>query len=381
MTEGHDPRPHVLRVLTRLNIGGIARQELLAARELGPWYRSTVIAGRPPAVEGELTDPLVPIARAALVRPLSPADDLRALGQLRRHMAHDRPALVHTHMAKAGALGRIAALSLRPRPAIVHTYHGHVLEGYFSAPVQRAFVEAERLLAHATDAIISVSEEVRDDLLDLGIGTPGQHHVVRLGLDLSALSSATAPGTLRAHLGLTPSQPLIGTVGRLVPIKDHATLLAAMVHLPGVHLAVLGDGDLRDELVASAHRFGIADRTHFVGWWLDVAGALVDLDLVVLTSRNEGTPVVLIEAAAAGRASVATDVGGVRAIVHDGKTGRLVAPGVPAELADAVKELLADERTRRAMGERARAVADRFTGARLVEDLRALYEPLLAARG
>jgi glycosyltransferase involved in cell wall biosynthesis len=370
-------RPHVMRVLTRLNIGGPARQELLAARALEPWYRSTVVAGHAPEVEGELSDPAVPVKRTSLVRPVAPMADVRAYIELRSIMRADRPALVHTHMAKGGALGRLAAASLRPRPKIVHTYHGHVLEGYFSAPVQRVFIQAERRLARISDALIVVSDEIREELLALRIGLPHQYRVVPLGLDLAAHLKAKPPGTLRTQLGLGPSVPLVGIIGRLVPIKDHETLLQAMSRVPGTHLAVLGDGELREELEQRTAELRLSDRVHFVGWWLDMPEALVDLDLAVLSSRNEGTPVALIEAAACGRAVVATDVGGVRAVVNDEMTGLLVPPGDPEALAVAINALLTDPAQRRHMEERARTGVDRYSADRLVADLRAIYDPLL----
>jgi glycosyltransferase involved in cell wall biosynthesis len=288
-------------------------------------------------------------------------------------------------MAKAGTVGRLAALSSahpRRRPRLVHTFHGHVLQGYFAGPQQRAFVQFERILAKHTDVLIAVSPEVQDELLDLGIGKPAQYRVVPLGFDLAPLLAVGTPGgpvgRLRSALGISENVPLAGTVGRLVPVKDHATLFSAVATVPGLHLAVLGDGELRATLEALAHELGISERTHFTGWWTDVPSALADLDVVVLSSRNEGTPVALIEALAAGRPVVATDVGGVRHVVQDGETGWLCSAGEPGGLARLLTQVIAQPEASGRLAEAGRLrVAACFGYERLLAEHRSLYEELL----
>jgi glycosyltransferase involved in cell wall biosynthesis len=371
----------VLRLVTRLNVGGPARHALLLTRELSPEFPTVLAAGPTGAQEGELADPQVRVRNVPLLRQVSPAADARALAAVRRLLATSQPRLLHTHMAKAGAVGRLAARGVRPRPLAVHTFHGHVLDGYFSKPVERAFVAAERLLARGTDRLIAVSPQIRDQLLDLGVGRPSQYEVVPLGLELAPFLAVDGPsGSLRDRIGVAASTPLVGIVGRLVPIKDVSTMLAAMERLPGAHLAVVGDGELRPALEEEARRLGVAPRVHFTGWWDDVASAMGDLDIVALTSRNEGTPVSLIEALAAGRAVVGTTVGGVPFVVADGKSGHLVAPGDPAALAERIGRLLGDTRLRAEMGEWGRRdVRRRFGSERLVDDMRVLYTELLGS--
>lgn len=338
-----------------------------------------VAAGTPNDKEGELTDPAVPLHRLPLQRAISPFADLRAVASTRR-LIHDRhPDIVHTHMAKAGAVGRIAASTLARGPRTVHTFHGHVLDGYFGPRATAIFVRTERALARRTDALVAVSPEVRDSLLDLGVGRPSQWVVLPLGLDLSPfLSTNGDEGTLRRSIGVPRDAPLVGVIGRLVPIKDHETLLRAMVRLPGVHLAVIGDGSLRGHLEELAKSLGIAQRTHFTGWWTDIPTALRDLDIVALTSRNEGTPVALIEAAAASKPVVATDVGGVSSVVANGRSGYLVEPGGVPRVADMLGRLVASEFLRTQFGARGRAIAlERFTEARATEAMSALYEDLI----
>lgn len=369
----------VLRLITRLNVGGPARQALLLTRELAEEFPTVLAAGRPAEVEGELSDPAVKVRYLPLVRPIRLRHDLAALAAARRLVAQTQPELVHTHMAKAGALGRLATLGRASRPRLVHTFHGHVLDGYFPKTQQRAFIAMERWLARHTDVLVAVSPEVRDELLALRIGRPSQFHVISLGLDLASFLQVAAPtGCLRARLGLPDDAALVGVVGRLVPIKDHVTLLAAIALLPGVHLAIIGDGELRQQLRDRATELGIAARVHFVGWWLDVADAMSDLDVVALTSRNEGTPVALIEALASGRAVVATDVGGVRHVVTHGIDGLLNSAGDETGIAASLAALLADPVLRARMGAAGRtSVEDRFGHRRLVADMAELYRALL----
>jgi len=273
----------------------------------------------------------------------------------------------------------VAAATVRPRPVTVHTFHGHVLDGYFSRPVQQAFLAAERLLARRTDVLVAVSPQVRDALAALGVGTSEQWRVVPLGLELASFAAVTGPtGRLRQRLGLAHDVPLVGAVGRLVPIKDLGTLVRAVARFDGVHLALIGDGEQRAELQSLVDSLGLAGRVHLPGWADDVAAWVADLDVVALTSRNEGTPVALIEALAAGRPVVATAVGGVPFVVHDGATGWLVPPGDPAAVAEALGAALADPAGAVARAEHGRAeVLARFGADRLVADIRSLYRELV----
>lgn len=368
---------NVMRVITRLNVGGPARQALLLSKELEAW-QTTLVVGVPGPNEGELSDPEVPTHHIPLQRSLDPVRDLRAFRDIQALLRARPYDIVHTHMAKAGALGRLAAASSDAR--IVHTFHGHVLEGYFPKPLQRVFVEAERRLARRTDLLIAVSPEIRDQLLDLGIGRPEQWRVVPLGFDLSSFLSVDGPsGKLRSELGIDPETPLVGVLGRLAPIKGHRDLLESFVGLPDAHLAILGDGELRRDLERRAHSLRIADRVHFVGWWDDVAAAISDMDLVVLSSHNEGTPVSLIEGLAAGRPVVATRVGGVSSVVDDGVNGLLVDPGDVVSMRAAITQLLNDPPARREMGAKGREKAAlAWDKGRLLGEINDLYENLVS---
>jgi glycosyltransferase involved in cell wall biosynthesis len=297
-----------------------------------------------------------------------------------------RPQILHTHTAKAGAVGRMAAVlsgSARP-PAIVHTFHGHVLRGYFGPAQTAAFLQIERRLAGVSDALVAVSPEVRDDLVALGVAPAERITVIRLGLDLERRVSA-APGTreaVRAELGLDPDGIVVGWFGRMTEIKRADDLLRAFALLRdrGVDgdLLLVGDGPLAGGLRAFAAELGIAERTHFLGYREDVGGLYAASDIVALTSANEGTPVSVIEALAARRPVVATDVGGVSDVVDEGRSGFLVEAGDVAAVASALERLAADPALREAFGEHGRSdVVARYSVPRLVDDVDRLYRGLL----
>jgi glycosyltransferase involved in cell wall biosynthesis len=378
-------RPRVLHVVTRMNVGGPARHVLAllpGLRDLG--FETLLAFGTPEPDEDELppdaSEPSVRIP--ALRRPIEPAGDQRAITELTRLVTRFRPDVVHTHMAKAGALGRSAARR-RKVPAVVHTFHGHVLEGYFASPANAAFVIAERRLARRTDALVAVSTSTRDDLLALGIGSAERWHVHPLALDLGPLLGLDLrPGEARRMLDLPPEGPLVGIVGRLVPIKNHVLFLEAAERIsaerPDAAFVIAGDGELRPMLEAEAGR-SLEGRVRFLGWVSDLPALYAALDVVVLTSLAEGTPVALIEALAAGRAVVATNVGGVEDVVEHGRTGYLAPSGDAEGLARAVLSLLEEPELRARMGALGRElVAERHAARRVAGVTAELYERLLA---
>ena len=281
----------VMRIITRLNVGGPARQAILLTGSLrARGYISHLVWGSVSRREGELSVPQGASNTHApeLRRELRPFDDVRAAQALVSLIRGARPLIVHTHLAKAGALGRTAAWRARV-PVVVHTFHGHTFEGYFSAPKRRTFLAAERWLAKRTDCLIAVSSAVRDDLLALQIGTPDQWRVIPLGLDLGELlESRVDPAQARRALNLPEHGPIVGIVGRLTAIKDHETFLRAAARItharPGVTFVVAGDGELRPKLEAEA-KVLLGDKCRFLGWVFDLPMLYAALDVVVLTSR------------------------------------------------------------------------------------------------
>lgn len=296
-----------------------------------------------------------------------------------------QPDIVHTHTAKAGALGRLAArLALGARPIVVHTYHGHVLSGYFPPAKQCAYRLLERGLARTTDQLIGVSQATVDELVALRVAPASRFAAIPIGLDLDPfLAAGPADGAeFRRELGVGPDEVLAVFVGRLVPIKRVDVLLGALTAAgragARLRLAIVGDGPLRAELEARSRTLGV--DAEFCGFRTDLPRIAAAADVAVLSSDNEGTPVALIEAAAAACPAVSTHVGGVADIVRP-DTGILVAPGDALALGRGLATLAGDRDLRQRMGAAARRhVAPRFGAERLVRDIDALYASLLAAR-
>jgi glycosyltransferase involved in cell wall biosynthesis len=368
----------IVHAIARLNVGGAAQQVLeLAAGQNRRGHETIVAAGQLAPGEESMTylaDELgvevfdVP----ELERELSPRD-LLAVRRLRALFRARRPDVLHTHAAKAGATGRLAALasgSARP-PVRVHTFHGHVLRGYFDARRERVFTAVERALARGTSALIAPSEEVRDDLVRLGVAPAERFEVIRYGFRFEE------PATPR-DLGLPHDTFVVGWAGRLTEIKRPLDLVGTLAALGdrGVDatFVLLGDGELRGEVEALADELGVADRLRLMGYQRGLAEWHTAFDALLLTSTNEGTPVAVLEALAAGRPVVATAVGGVPDVVEDGETGFLAPAGDTDGLAERLERLARDPELRRRMGAAgAERVRERFGVDRMVEEVEALY--------
>ena len=379
-------------MIARLNVGGPALHVSYLTEGLDRLgYETMLVAGRVGPDEGSMEYVpeqlgLHPVYVPELQREVSPIVDVVAVRRLRALIREFRPDILHTHTAKAGAVGRLAALGAgdaRP-PVIVHTYHGHVLRGYFGPVRTAAYLRVERRLGAASDALVAVSPEVRDDLVSLGVAPAERFTVIRLGLDLEGRIDVApeARTEVRAELALADDRFLIGWFGRMTTIKRPAQLLEAFacVRARGVDadLLLVGDGPLLQGLKELAARTGIAAHTHFLGYRDDVGRLYAASDVVALTSANEGTPVSLIEALAASRPVVSTDVGGVSDVVVEGRSGFLVGAEDVEAFADRLVRLAGDPGLRRVMGETGRAdVLDRYSVPRLVDDVDRLYRDLL----
>jgi glycosyltransferase involved in cell wall biosynthesis len=355
-------------------------QTLLAYGKVGPGEASSEFLVRAERCRTTVVPGLTP--------EISPLGDLRALVALVRLIRRYRPHIVHTHTAKAGFVGRLAAIvSPRPRPIVVHTYHGHVLEGYFGRAASAAYRLLERGLAQVSDCLIGVSEATVDDLVRLKVARRNRFRVVPLGLDLRRFLKGDRgdAAALRARCGAGPDEILVAYVGRLVPIKRVDLTLRAVAQArqagAGVRLVVVGDGHCRASLERLADEVGIADAVCFLGYLQDAGTVTAAADIAILSSDNEGTPVWLIEASAAGLPAVATRVGGVSDVVRP-DTGVLVRAGDHAGLAAGLAELAHNPELRARMGARGRAhVLRHFSIERLLGDLEGLYDELLTRRG
>jgi glycosyltransferase involved in cell wall biosynthesis len=389
-----EQRVKVLRVIARLNIGGPALHvAYLTAGLADRGYDTTLVAGT--VGRGEESMAGVADRRGVRVetleelhREIAPIRDLRAILRLARVIRRERPTILHTHTAKAGAVGRIAALlagDARP-PIVVHTFHGHVLRGYFSPLATLAFRTLERLLARMTTALVAVSPEVRDDLVRLGVAPASKFIVVRLGIELGervGLDNEARRETRRL-MGLGPDAFVVGWVGRMTAVKRTDDVVRALRELVDLgvdaYVCLVGDGPDREHLEVLAHELGVIKRCLFVGYQDDVARFYNAIDVLLLPSVNEGTPVSVIEALAAERPAVATGVGGIPDVVRDGVDGYLVGVGQPAALAARLAELAGDPERRARMGAEGRArVMERYSVDRLVDDIDRLYRSLLEA--
>jgi glycosyltransferase involved in cell wall biosynthesis len=377
-----------MRLIARMNLGGPAHHVALLSSRLDPEkYETVLVTGTVGRGEEEHPAGDVPVRRLRALGPdIRPEKDLPALWEIVRLMRSQRPAIVHTHTAKAGLLGRVAALSLRPRPIVVHTYHGHVLRGYFGRAKSAVFTFLERALGRRSDRLIGVSTATVRELVEIGVAPASKFVVVPLGLDLErflALDPAPDPAA-RRELGVGPEEVVFTFTGRLAAIKRADLMLRALAAArrqgAPVRVLVIGDGVDRPRLEEMAHELGCADAVDFLGYRRDVARVVAAADAALLTSDNEGTPVALIEAAAAARPAVATAVGGVADIVVEG-AGLLAARGDEDSLAAAIVALAGDRERRREMGARARLhVAERYAAERLLNDVDTLYTQLLDSR-
>jgi glycosyltransferase involved in cell wall biosynthesis len=386
----------ILRVIARLNMGGPALHvAYLSAGLRNRGYETTLVAGSVSAGEQSMSyvaeehDVVVTLI-PHLHREISPVRDLLATFRLARMIREQRPHILHTHTAKAGAIGRLAAaLAGRARPPIVvHTFHGHVLRGYFG-PIRTAiFRTLERVLARVADTLIAVSPEVRDDLVALKVARPEKFTVIRLGIELDERVAVAEQARRRTRriMGVPDHRFLVGWIGRMTGVKRGADVLRAFRLLRDgevdATLCMVGDGPEREELERLAGDLGLMRNCLFAGYQEDVAPFFAAFDAFVLPSGNEGTPVTAIEALASGCPVVATRVGGVPDVVRDGVDGLLVEPGDREALADALARLAADPELRRRMGEAGRErVLPRYAVERLIDDVDGLYRRLLAKKG
>jgi len=378
-----------MRVITRLNIGGPAIHVSLLASRLDPTrYETLLVSGVESGDEGNMLElgrlpPIDPRILPTLGRAISPLDDLRALTGLVLLARSFKPDIVHTHLAKAGALGRIAARIAGVR-TVVHTYHGSVFRGYFGQRESAVYLGIERALARITTRIVAITSGQKADLVDLGIAPSSKIVGIPLGLDLDHFRELPAREAALSALGLPREGRYVAIVARLVPIKDIPTFLRALAlvteSLPDVRGLVVGDGPERGAVERLAQNLGLERRCRFLGWRADLPNVYAASDVVALTSLNEGSPVSVIEAMASGRAVVATAVGGVPDVVSEA-TGILVPVGDRRGFADAIVSLLRDPDRRAELGRKGREVAiRRFGSDRLIADIDRLYMDLLGRR-
>jgi glycosyltransferase involved in cell wall biosynthesis len=409
----------IVRVIARLNVGGPAKHVVWLTKGLSsPQFESLLIAGTVPAGEDDMgyfaTEMgVTPVFVQEMSREVSPKDAV-TVWKLYRLFCREQPDIVHTHTAKAGTVGRLAgllyrwltprALLGRPRPCrFVHTYHGHIFHNYYGPAKTRVFLTVEKVLARlGTDRIVVVSEQQRREINEeFAVGRASQFAVIPLGLDLTVYAGwQQRRNIFRDELKANADDILVGIVGRLTEIKNHELFLQAAALYKEqfatgpsparVRFVVIGDGHLRHKLERQAKANGLVDDVSFVGSRRDPENFYPALDIVALTSRNEGTPLTLIEAMATARPVISTAVGGVVDLLgqslSEGDKGAFVVcergisvrPDDARGFAAGLAHLATDKSLRREIGERGlQFVLTHYSKERLLADIKNLYAELL----
>jgi glycosyltransferase involved in cell wall biosynthesis len=392
--------PRVLRILNRLNVGGPVLNATHLTKYLAPEFETLLVVGECESHEKSAEHLTTKLGIsyttiAGMGRSVNPLSDYKAYGELKKLIQNFKPDIVHTHAAKPGAIGRLAASALKV-PAIVHTFHGHVFHSYFSSAKTAFYINTERHLARRSSAIIAISEQQRKELVEeFKIAPAEKFRVIPLGLDLDAfaIDQEVKRQQFRTEFGLADDEIAIGIIGRLVPIKNHNLFIKAIAHVlhhtgKKIKAFIIGDGEIRQDLENVAQQAGIAFSTEnsgthpyplvFTSWRRDVDVIMAGLDIVTLTSFNEGTPVSLIEAQAANKPIVSTRVGGIADIVVEGKTASLADVQDGDTFADHLLQLVQNDALRHDLGHTGRQhVIERFSYQRLMRDMTALYHELL----
>lgn len=396
--------PKILRIINRLNLGGPTFNAALLTRHLAPEYETLLIAGT--KQDSEESSAFIVKEQGIrfeelpeMRREINPVHDFKAYKKIVQIIREFKPDIVHTHAAKAGALGRLAAWNEKV-PVIVHTFHGHVFHSYFSPTKTKLFLQIERYLAKRSNAIIAISEKQREELgTTFRVCEPEKIHVVPLGFDLARFreNPLLKRQAFRTEYRIVEDELAVGIIGRLVPVKNHGMFLDSIlkiskeVHRP-VRFFIVGDGECREGLMTKARELGL-DFTYypdeprkalvtFTSWRRDVDTVIAGLDLVVLTSWNEGTPVSLIEAQAGGKPIVSTRVGGIENAVLPAVTAELVEPGDVRSFSESIVRVLNSPERMKQMGAAGWPFVEaRFHYSRLVEDMRKLYRKLLNQAG
>ena len=396
--------PRVLRILNRLIIGGPALNATYLTRYMAPeWETMLVIGGKDDHEQDatHLTDRLgiSPVVVPEMMRAIDPLADRAAYNKIKKLIQEFKPDVVHTHAAKSGAIGRLAALACKV-PVVVHTFHGHVFHSYFGKAKTQAFIQIERYLARRSSGIIAISELQKQELSQrYRIAPADKIDIIPLGFDLDHFGNGQDAKRVafRKRYDIADDEIAIGIVGRIVPVKNHALFVAAAAKALGqtkqkLRFVIIGDGDMRTTMEGEFRLAGIdyayypEEQRHAqaicISWQTEMDEVLAGLDIVALTSHNEGTPVSLIEAQAAGRPVVSTGVGGVADVVADSVTGFVTPAGDAAAFAAGLLKLTEDGVTRRAFAEAGmQAVSQRFSYHRLVGDMDAYYRRLLESKG
>jgi glycosyltransferase involved in cell wall biosynthesis len=389
--------PKVLRIINRFNLGGPTYNVAYLSRYLAPEYETLLVGGAKDDTEessGFIVENLglKPVIVEEMLREIDLKNDYTAYRKIKKLIEEFKPDIVHTHASKAGTLGRLAARSCHV-PVIIHTFHGHVFHSYFGKLKTAFYKTIERYLARKSTVIIAISEKQKTELTTIHrICKPEKVRVIPLGFDLSKFreNMEEKRKAFRSKYRLEEDEIAVSIIGRLVPVKNHALFLEAMKIVSEktgkkVRAFIVGDGEERPIIEARAKELGIPfsegpgrSFLTFTSWIREIDIALAGSDIVVLCSFNEGTPVSLIEAQAAGKPIVTTNPGGVENVVLPGKTALLCNSLSPEAFSAALLQLTENETLRKNMSENGwNHVREKFHYTRLVSDMKALYDELL----
>jgi glycosyltransferase involved in cell wall biosynthesis len=392
----------VLRIINRLNLGGPTYNAAYLSKYLAPDFETLLVAGMKD--ESEESSEFIaenlglqPIYISHMHRSLNPIKDRKAYLQIVKIIREFKPDIVHTHAAKAGALGRLAAIN-EGVPIVLHTFHGHVFHSYFNPVKTKVFLTIEKYLAKKSSKTIAISQKQFEELcLGFKIDQEKKFEIIPLGFDLDRFSENIVykRNTFRNKYHLAPNEIAIGIIGRLVPVKNHSFFLNAFKQAKEktnktIKAVIIGDGELRKQIEQEAEALGLNYSTQngenidiiFTSWIKAIDTALPGLEIVALTSLNEGTPVSLIEAQAAGIPIISTRVGGIEDVVLENKTALLAETNQIEEFTHKLIQLIEDESLRNDFSNAGPAnVSEKFSYQRLVNDMKILYTQLLNDKG
>lgn len=381
--------PKVLRIINRFNLGGPTYNAAYLTAGLSGEFETMLIGGV--HEEGEISSTYINDelgidykVLTTLRRSINFKQDQAAYREICSIIREFKPDIVHTHASKAGAIGRWAAFNEKV-PVVVHTFHGHVFEHYFGKAKTQFYKSVERRLARKSSAIIAISPKQKEELcFKHKIVSPRKTHIIPLGFDLQRFTSDKEEKrqSFRAQFELSDEQVAIGIIGRFAPIKNHRLFIEAFskIDAPNKVAVFIGDGEERANIETWLREYGVpTEQVRLCSWITHIDWALAGLDVVALSSLNEGTPVSLIEAQAAGVSVVSTDVGGVRDVIDHQESGFIVSQEAN-DFAFALQELVTSPALRRKMGDHGTSLAfERFTKERLIADVKELYYSLLSS--
>ncbi|MFQ6083735.1 MAG: glycosyltransferase family 4 protein [Candidatus Aminicenantia bacterium] len=386
-----------IHIITRLDKGGSAENTLLTVLGMdkkkydiilvkGPTYESKMSKEEHASVISSLKEAQLKGIKVAdihfLIRRINPVYDLLAFFSLYRLLIREKPIIVHTHSSKAGFLGRLAA-KLAGIPIIIHTPHGHIFFGYFGPFKTKIFIFLEKIASYITDKIVALTNREKEDHILFKIANEDKFVVINSGVEINKFKELPfdEKQNFKRALGIPENSLIVGTVGRLVPVKGPEFLIEAAKYIISKYsdtfFIFTGDGYLKQNLERKAFEIGIKKNIIFLGWRNDVAKIISIYDIFVLPSLNEGMGRVLVEAMAIGKPIVASNVGGIPDLVTHGKNGFLVSPKNPEELAKYIQILIEDKEKRESMGQAGKEIALNFSKEIMVEKIAKLYKELL----